>query len=77
MSSAGTSRPTFTTTRWREGYAVGDVDDFLDTVFTAISSGQPVPPIASAMFRPVRLEMGYDMGEVDTFLDELEAGLTP
>lgn len=76
MSSTGASRPTFSTTRFREGYAVGDVDDFLDAVFTAISTGQPVPPIAAAVFRPVRLETGYDMAEVDAFLDELEAGLT-
>lgn len=76
MSSTGASRPTFSTTRFREGYAVGDVDDFLDAVFTAISTGQPVPPIATAVFRPVRLETGYDMAEVDDFLDELEAGLT-
>ncbi|QBF45898.1 DivIVA domain-containing protein [Janibacter limosus] len=76
MSSTGASRPTFSTTRFREGYAVGDVDDFLDAVFTAISTGQPVPPIATAVFRPVRLEIGYDMAEVDDFLDELEAGLT-
>ncbi|MCT1618373.1 DivIVA domain-containing protein [Janibacter hoylei] len=24
------ARPSFTRTRWREGYAVSDVDDFLD-----------------------------------------------
>lgn len=75
MSTTGASRPTFTTTRFREGYAVGDVDAFLDTVFTAISTGQPVPPIATAVFRPVRMANGYDMDEVDAFLDELEAGL--
>ncbi|WP_282072055.1 DivIVA domain-containing protein [Janibacter hoylei] len=69
------ARPSFTRTRWREGYAVPDVDDFLDRVFHALSTGHPVPHIDGARFRPTRFGEGYDMEEVDDFLDELSAGL--
>lgn len=73
--SAGAARPQFTPTRWREGYAVADVDDFLDRVFHALSTGHPVPDVASVVFRPTRFGQGDDMAEVDAFLDELAAGL--
>lgn len=75
MSAAGMARPTFTTTRFREGYATEDVDRFLDEVFTALASGRPVPNITEAVFTPTRFGVGYDMAEVDQFLDELSAGL--
>lgn len=73
--SSDAARPQFTRTRWREGYALADVDDFLERVFHAPSTGQPVPDVDSAVFRPTRFGEGYDMGEVDDFLDELAAGL--
>ena len=74
--SAGAARPQFTPIRWREGYAVADVDDFLDQVFHALSTGHPVPDVDGARFRPTRFGEGYDMEEVDDFLDELAAGLS-
>lgn len=74
--SAGAARPQFTPTRWREGYSVADVDDFLDRVFHALSTGHPVPDVDGARFRPTRFGEGYDMEEVDDFLDELAAGLS-
>lgn len=73
--SAGAARPQFTPTRWREGYSVADVDDFLDRVFHALSTGHPVPDVDGARFRPTRFGEGYDMEEVDDFLDELAPGL--
>lgn len=75
MSDAGTGRPTFRLTRFfQEGYAVEDVDNFLDEVFAAIAGGRPVPNITEAVFRPTR-STGYDMAEVDHFLDDLSANL--
>lgn len=74
MTGAVPSRPAVTTTRFRDGYDVRDVDDFLDEVFTAISTGRPVPDIAGARFRPTRFRPGYEVAEVDAFLDELASG---
>lgn len=72
------SRPQFRTTGWlSQGYAVEDVDDFLDQVFAAVAAGRPVPDIMEARFRTARGRGAYDMAEVDTFLDELVAGLGP
>lgn len=76
MSSTGMGRPGFTRTRFRSGYAVEDVDAFLDAVFSALASGQSPPDIDSARFRPTRFAPGYDMTEVDAFLEELASGLS-
>ena len=57
------------------GYRMDQVDDVLDRVFHALSTGQPAPDIDGARFRPTRFGEGYDMEEVDDFLDELAAGL--
>lgn len=56
------------------GYAVGDVDAFLDEVFDALASGRAVPDIAAATFSTARGKSAYAMAEVDAFLDDLVAG---
>ena len=68
------ARPTFRQAGFLQtGYAVADVDDFLDRVFAAIATGGVVPDILTARFATTR--RGYDMAEVDQFLDEVVAGL--
>lgn len=67
-------RPTFTTVRFlRAGYAVEEVDDFLDELFTAIGSDGPLPDIVNARF--TMSLRGYSVEEVDAFLDEVQADL--
>lgn len=69
------ARPTFRQAGFLQtGYAVADVDDFLDRVFAAIATGGVVPDILTARFATT-LRGGYDMAEVDQFLDEVVAGL--
>ena len=71
-------RPRFSTTRMREGYEVGRVDDTVDRVMVALESEPPgisVAEIERLRFTPVRLGAGYDMGEVDDWLDQVVAEL--
>ena len=74
MSSLET--PAFRLTRWRESYAIDDVDDFLSQVRPLLEGRLPNPEVAemirSSRFTPVRLRPGYDMGEVDDYLDRIE-----
>lgn len=66
----------FPTTRIRAGYAVEDVDAFLDRVQAALSgAAPPLTPqeIRGVAFSTTMLRRGYDEQEVDGFLDELEA----
>ena len=77
MTTEG-ARPQFRTTGWlSQGYAVEDVDDFLDKVFAAVAAGRPVPDILETRFATARGRGAYDMAEVDDFLDELVARLGP
>jgi DivIVA domain-containing protein len=70
----GRPAPQFSAVRLREGYAVDEVDDFVDRVMATVN-GLPVSRPVTAdevrrvQFRPVRLTEGYDMEEVDAFLD--------
>jgi len=62
----------FTPVRLREGYEMGEVDDVLDRLVTALRAGEPVDQLVSdAQFTPVRMREGYDMSEVDRFLDRV------
>lgn len=71
-----TDAPRFPTTKLREGYHMGEVDDFLAKVEPRVT-GRPDGSIAAlireARFTPVRLRQGYDMGAVDAHLDALHA----
>ena len=72
------TRPTFTTVMFREGYAMEQVDAFIERA--AQSLGAPVPTVRpedvrAVRFAPVRMREGYDMAQVDTYLDELEQHL--
>lgn len=73
--AAETEAVRFTTVRFREGYAMPDVDAFLDDLVQRLRAGHEVAEfVRTARFTPVRLRGGYDMGEVDTFLDRVVAG---
>ena len=62
----------FTPVRVREGYGMGEVDELLDQLVSALRAGEPVDELVrSARFTPVRLREGYDMAEVDRFLDRV------
>lgn len=73
-------RPQFATVRLREGYAIEDVDEFVDRALAALSvpwaSGSLTPDdIRYAEFATVRLRLGYDEEEVDAWCDEVERRL--
>ena len=71
-------RPRFSTTKFREGYDIADVDQAVDRVFVALADGatsMTASDVGSLRFNPVRLAEGYDMGEVDTWLDQAAAEL--
>ncbi|TCC31587.1 DivIVA domain-containing protein [Kribbella sindirgiensis] len=78
--AAGVSAPQFSTVRLREGYAIDEVDEFVERVL-ATANGLPVSrPVTAAeirnvQFSPVRLAEGYDIEEVDLFLDTAEGWL--
>lgn len=59
----------FTPVRFREGYAMDEVDDLLDHLAVAVEHGRPVRPLVdAARFTPVRFREGYWRSEVDDFL---------
>jgi DivIVA domain-containing protein len=73
----------FTPTRFRDGYAMDDVDAFLERIhatLTAYEQRTAVDVLAdvdvvNARFRPTRFREGYDQDEVDDFLDQVVAVL--
>jgi DivIVA domain-containing protein len=61
-----------TPVRLREGYDMGQVDDFLDRLEVAVAGDGSVRPLVdSAVFTPVRFREGYDMTEVDLLIDRI------
>ena len=66
--------PTFSTVRMREGYDIGEVEEFLDQARAALATDPPsMTPldVENRRFHPVRLRTGYDMAEVEAYLDRL------
>lgn len=58
------------TGKW--AYDCEEVDNFLDRVLTAMTTGHALPPIESARFLVCgRLQRGYDARAVDDFLDQI------
>lgn len=63
----------FTTTRFRAGYDMSEVDDFLDRCDQALDSGDgsvTAESVLAMRFTPTQFREGYDMEEVDVLLDE-------
>lgn len=73
----------FTPTRFRDGYAMDDVDAFLERVhatLTAYEGGTAfgvlsATDVVNARFHPTKFREGYSQDEVDDFLDEVVAEL--
>jgi DivIVA domain-containing protein len=66
----------FTVVRFREGYNMADVDEFIRRTHRALESRDrsvTASDVSSVRFRPVRLKEGYDTGEVDEELDRIAA----
>lgn len=91
MHSSDIATMTFATTRLHEGYAIAEVDAFVEKIRLAIrnwESGFAVSLAAEdvrhAKFTPIKFFKGYNELEVDDFLDDAamtlddyEAGRTP
>ena len=84
LKATAVSGARFSPTKFREGYAVGGVDDFLMRVAATLStleSGNTTGPRGSALVTPdevanhrfmtTRVRDGYDVIEVDDFLDAI------
>jgi hypothetical protein len=70
------SKPSFSSTRWREGYDLAEVDAFVAEVVPQLERlSRPDPALAQriigARFSPRRLRVCYDMRSVDEYLDVL------
>jgi DivIVA domain-containing protein len=73
----------FTPTRFRDGYAMDDVDAFLERVhatLTAYEGGTAfgvlsATDVVNARFHPTKFREGYSQDEVDDFLDQVVADL--
>jgi len=70
----------FSTTRFKEGYSVAGVDDFLAAVRAVIadyergSEGAPAlsgDDVVNVRFTPTKFKRGYNQGEVDDYLDQI------
>lgn len=79
MRSDDVTDKRFTPTRWREGYSMQEVDEFLDRVRRTLANheqGTPVDmlspeDVVNQRFSPTRFTPGYDQDEVDDYLDEV------
>jgi DivIVA domain-containing protein len=68
----------FTRVRFREGYNIEDVDDFLRRAHHALESRDgsiTASDVHASRFRPVRIKECYAMGEVDEELDRIAGAL--
>lgn len=74
-AQAGTRFPT---TKWREGYDVASVDEFVARAERAVSfrdGSVRSEDVEQVRFAPVRWRTGYDMDAVDTHLEQLATDL--
>ena len=74
-AQAGTRFPT---TKWREGYDVASVDEFVARAERAVSfrdGSVRSEDVEQVRFAPVRWRTGYDMDAVDTYLERVAANL--
>jgi DivIVA domain-containing protein len=73
MDMSKPEEPHFGVTRFREAYAMNDVDDFLQQVRPLLDGRLPDPHLAQRIrdvrFALVRLRPGYDMDDVDKHLE--------
>ncbi|NRD26787.1 DivIVA domain-containing protein [Frigoribacterium sp. VKM Ac-2836] len=73
----------FTPVRFRGGYAMDDVDAFLERIRTTLAAYEQgtasgvltAVDVVDSRFRPTKFKEGYDQDEVDDFLDQVVAAL--
>lgn len=82
MHSSELAKISFSTTKFREGYDMAEVDSFIDDAQKALEqweSGVPAQmsseSVVTARFRPTKFRLGYAQDEVDTFLDDVTSTL--
>ena len=82
MHSSEISKARFSTTKFREGYAMDDVDTYLDRVRTSLESWESGVPgeltsdaVMQSRFALTKFRTGYVDEEVDNYLDEVSATL--
>jgi len=70
MSSENASFPIV---RWREGYDISEVDEFIDWIDQELTDVAPQPDVAQRIretrFTPRAFKRSYGMEAVDDFLD--------
>lgn len=59
---------TFSTTRFKEGYDIAEVDKFLRRIEAGEASAEDIRTVT---FSTVRFRSGYDTDEVDDYLDRV------
>ena len=75
MSTSVSHDTHFRPTRLRAGYAVDEVDAFVEAVEDALRSPMPrldAADVAWQRFTPVMMKSGYRMDDVDDYLTEAE-----
>ena len=84
ITSAEVASSTFTATRFREGYDMGDVDACLTKVRRALESYErragglaelTAVQVVNSRFQPTKFRAGYDQDQVDALLDRVVAAL--
>lgn len=82
MHSSEIAKARFSTTKFREGYVMDDVDSYLDKIRTALESWESGIPgevtadsVVNSRFALTKFRTGYVEDEVDSYLDEVSATL--
>lgn len=82
MHSSEIAKARFSTTKFREGYVMDDVDTYLDRARTSLESWESGVPgeltavaVVQSRFAPTKFRTGYVQDEVDNFLDGVSATL--
>jgi len=66
--------PRFSTVRFREGYDIEEVDEFVRQAGAALEFDPPLmspDQVENQRFAPRRVRQAYDVGEVDAYLERL------
>lgn len=82
MHSSEIASISFSTTRLHEGYAIAEVDAFVDSVRKAMqkwesghTGGLVAEDVMLARFTPIKFFKAYDEIQVDDFLDDVAVTL--
>lgn len=82
LTASDITQITFKTTKFKEGYDVAEVDEFLDRVVVALDSVPGTPgtltadDVRTARFKTSKWREGYDLAQVDDLLTQIVATLS-